>query len=325
MEEEYRRILEAQMAQLVHKPEPQAPPPASPPSSQRAAPASPRTPSSPSARTRCAVPRASSAEGKRPCATAMESSSRASLRQTRNPRQSSGSLLRAASLTSRPSTLWDPRQSCSAARAESSVGEAQAAGRKAGPARERAAPPAQARKEAGSAERELEQPCPSAPSAPSVAHRRQRAGGPSPGAAAGGAPPSTPRGKAAARISNAPRSAFGRAAVGHLPRRQQGDSVVAAPAATALSPRDECANEEKDLEAFSRERERARAAWITAAASRQQATEDARLREDEQRRRAAALRERARLDREAARLTRESAALRPVTLSPDALEGAWLA
>lgn len=269
------------------------------------------TPASPSMRTRGTSSRASSADGRRPgCNLRIaESGSRGSLRTTRVPRQSSGSLLRAASVTTRVNAIWDPQEQ--AAKGKSCVGDSQAANRR--------APHAWEAEVAALAQKENKQPCPSSPSN-GLAPRRIRSSTGSVGTLPSAPPPDTPRGKS--RISPVPKSAFGRAAVGHTARSPRDVVAAGTPAAAGPPPKAESVAEDPDAQV--RERDRVRVARQAAVVSRQQATEEVRMREEEQRRRAAAVRERARQDREAARIARESTVYRSAPLGQDSRAEAWI-
>lgn len=223
----------------------------------------------------------------------------------------SGSLLRAASLTSRLNRLNMNIRDVSA--------------------------------EAGGA-----QPSPSAPSIVTSGSLRLQSGNAS---TATESPLITPRANATVRqekkaalssrpAAPAPKSAFGRAAVGHQPRSPR--SSVGAGGPVQRSPRDSTASvaageagsavpnsargvsdKEADHVSAERERERVRAARAAFAAQRQHTEEQLRTRDEEQRRRTAVLRDRARADREAARSIARTPRLSSA-VSAQALEEGWV-
>lgn len=235
----------------------------------------------------------------------------------------SGSLLRAASLTSRLNRLnmniRDQRQTPATQCAQDVSAEAGGA-----------------------------QPSPSAPSIVTSGSLRLHSGNAS---TATESPLITPRANATVRQENkaalssrpaapAPKSAFGRAAVGHQPRSPR--SSVGAGGPAQRSPRDSTASvaageagsavpnsargvsdKEADHVSAERERERVRAARAAFAAQRQHTEEQLRTRDEEQRRRTAVLRDRARADREAARSIARTPRLSSA-VSAQALEEGWV-
>lgn len=330
-EEAYRKMLEVQLAELVERTSVQPAPPSSFLTKSSVPLLTPRGTSKGQVRgvVRSASAdrggvRSASVDSKRPREIDTGSFSRATLRQSRAQQPSCGSLLRAASLTSRPNMLWDPRQSIPVLSAKSeNAGEVLPA--KVAPVLVVRDSEKENRKDAILTEPDPEQTPPSSSRnvGLGVGARRPR---PST-ASVGNTTLVSPRAKAGPQRMSSGKAAFGRAAVGHQPRSPR-DSF---PSAAAAAPRElgsaKAAQEkapEKDAEVLSRERERARTARVAVSAMRQTAQEDTRTRQEEQRRRAAAIRERARVDREAARLSARAGQPAAAAISTEVLESAWV-
>lgn len=287
--EAYKSMVEAEMANFVLKAHPQEAPPASKKDNSRTgAPSTPRTPTQRSRGIRSSSQnsRSASADRSRPYAKIAEHS-RGSLRQSRTPLATSGSLLRAASLSSRPTTLLDSRYLSGETATEVSG---------------KRVPAAMGTREARKQEMSNTEPEPekSCPSTPSLQTRQQR-----PSTA-----PESPRSKAVAVAK--PKAAFGRSAIGHTPRSPR------------MSATREDAPRAKEIQASAtrQDKERARIARAAVVAEKQRGIEEEKLRVEEQRRRNIAGRERARADREAAHIT--SLTKKVVPIDAEALEKAWV-
>jgi hypothetical protein len=302
--EAYKNIIEAEMENFVLKSHPQeAPAPPAKNNSRVGASSTPRTPRTPTQSTRGirSSSRSLSADRSRPYAKIAEHS-RGSLRQSRTPLATSASLLKAASLTTRPTTLRDPRQS-NVEIANDACGK-----RVPVPTRER-------KQDVSNAEPEPEKSCPSTPSLQTRPQRQSTASD------TGNA--MSPRSKVvAAKAKVEPKAAFGRSAVGHMPRSPRLSNAAGNDKEVQASNADKAHTDPAPRSVSKVDKERARIAHAAVVAEQQRSVEEARARAEEQRRRNIAGRERARADREAARLSSRNKPAAQVDV--EALENAWV-